>query len=183
MLEGGLPVLLVQKQVGHPAHLAVHAGGHHHSHGPAGGDDGGADDHSSPVGQGGLPREGAADVFVHRHRFPRHGRLIRFERKSLQKPGVGGNKVPGLQADDIPGDHLGSGELLLISLPEHPGHGSRHALEGLQSLLGAVFLRDGNDGVHHDNEKDNGAVQPGLPSTGPEGEGGRPQKYQDHGVL
>ncbi len=136
-----------------------------------------------PVAQRGIRREGLRRPLFHRNRLPRHGALVGLEAAALQNPGVGGNLIPGLQQDNIPGHQGGGGRLPGRPVPQDSGLGRGHPSQLLQRLLGMVLLGDGDDPVDHHNHQDNHTVQPVLPAAGQQRQGGRGQQHQNHGIL
>ena len=183
LLEGGLSLSLPQQQPGNAAHLGVHAGAGDHAHRPPPGDDGGREHHIVPLRQGGVLRQGGQQPLGHGDGLAGHGALIGLEGGGLQNPGVGGHQVPRLQMDDVAGHQPVGLQPLKRPVPHHLGQGGRHLPQGLQGLLGAVLLGDGDAGVHHHDDQDDGRIQPVLAAAGPQGQGRRGQQHQDHGVL
>ena len=52
---------------------------------------------------------------------PGHGGLVRLEAAALQNPGVGGDQVPRLQQDHVPGHQLAAG--IFVTFPSTEGGG------------------------------------------------------------
>ncbi len=164
-------------------HLGVHPCGHHQSGPPAGSDQGARDQHIHLVSQGSVWGERIPGLLLHRHRLPRHGRFVGLEAAALQDPGVGGDLVPRLQKDHVPGHQSGGGHPEGDAVPQGQGGGRGHAPQLLQGLLGVVLLGDGDDRVdHHDHQNDR-PVQPVLSAAGRQRQPRRRQQHQNHGVL
>ena len=78
---------------------------------------------------------------------PVRGRLLAFQTGAFQKPGIGGDKVPGLQANDVARHQLGRVNHLLPSIPKHPGVRGGHVLQGVQGLFRLGLLHHAQHGV------------------------------------
>ena len=183
LLEGGLPLVLVQQEPGDAAHLGGHPRGGEDHPAPARRDHGAADDHVAPLRQRRFRGKGPAGLLVDREGFPRHGGFIRLELGRPEDPAVGGDAVSRFQEDQVPGDQGAALQKQLLPASDHPALGGGELLEGFQGLAGVVLLGDGDDRVEDHDQQDDGGVQPILPAPGKVGQGRGGQEDQDHGVL
>ena len=71
----------------------------------------------------------------------------------MEKPCIGGNKVPRLQFDDVAwNQHCGIDDLFL-SVPDHPHMGSRQIFQCIERLFCLTFLHDTHNGIHDNDQK------------------------------
>ncbi|WVZ73285.1 hypothetical protein U9M48_021611 [Paspalum notatum var. saurae] len=123
----------------------------------AGGDDDGLD---LPLLHGGAREDPLARVLVHGQRLPRERGLVDLERVPLQQPGVGGDDVTELDADDVPGDEDGGVLLLPLAVPEDLGLGREARHEGGGGVAGVVLLDEADGGVDEEEGDDADEVLP-----------------------
>ncbi len=100
--------------------------------------------------------------------------IVDLQHGAFDEAGVGGDPVPFGKEHNIPRDNLPRRDLPLLSFPDNPHRKGQKPLQGLQGLLGAVFLDVGKDGIDHndaDDGKTEGAhVLAGMEIIGKEGE-------------
>ena len=128
LLQRRLALFFPFQQAGDFAHLRIHAGAGDHGRGRAVGDRAPGEHHVAPVAQGGFLLHLGGGVLLAGDAFAGEGGFLAFQADAFQQPGVGGDEVPGLQADDVTGHQLGGVDDLLLPIPAHPGVGGGHVL-------------------------------------------------------
>ena len=105
----------------------------------------------------------------------------------MEQAGVGGDEITGLQLDDVAGDEVGGVDHQLLTVADHAGVGSRHILQGVQSLLRLTLLVHAHDGVEDNDEQDEGRLKQLAPvllgDDHREGHHGGGDEDEDHDVL
>ena len=97
-------------------------------------------------------RPGIGDIpgfFAHRQRFAGQGRLVHTEKVSLKQLDVSGNDITQTEADNVPGNQVLGGNLLLLAVPQYPGLESQLLFQGLQGVGGFILLPESHQGVKY----------------------------------
>ena len=123
-----------------------------------------------------------------RHLFDRdglslNGGLIRPQPRRLHQPGVCRDQVSRLQPNEVAGHQMRRLHPSELSAPEDLCLGGSHLLQGLQGQLCLMLLRNGDDGIDHDDDEDDDRIQPVLSPACEPGQGRRCQQHQDHGIF
>ena len=144
--RGVSPCLLSRSRPAMLPHLRVHAGGGDHHGGPAAGDHRAGDHHVRPLGQGGVRRAGRSPApLCTGTDSPVMADSSVCSPAASQDPPVGGDIVPRLQQEDVPGDQAEC----VSSRRSTPSRrtrarGAASFSQGLQGLLGVVLLGHGD---------------------------------------
>jgi len=130
----------------------------------AGGDDDGLD---LSLLHGGAREDTLPRVLVDGQRLAGQRRLVDLERVALKQPGVGGDDVTELDADDVTGHEDGRVLLLPLAVPEHLGLGREARHERGRRVAGVVLLDEADGGVDEEEDDDADEVLPvgRLPSA------------------
>ena len=184
LLQRRLLLLRPGQDAGDLAHLRVHAGGGDHHAAPAVGHGGAHIGHVAAVAQGhlagkGLRGLGGGDAFAG------EGGLLNLQGGTGQQPSVGGDRVPGLQQDDIAGYQAAALQLRDGAAPQDLAGGGGHGLQSLDGGLGLALLDHAQNGVQQHHRQDDQHLGEGLMGqvVGDGGHGGGGHEDQQHGVL
>jgi len=138
---------------GDVAQFRVHAGARHSSHSAAIGDVGAHVGHVPAVAQRDLVAlDGICDL-LDGHGFAGQRGLVDAQVSGFDDARVRRHPHPCLQQDDIPGHHVGGGDLLHIATAADLDGGNRQPAQGGHGLLSTVLLRKAQNRVQdHDNQ-------------------------------
>ena len=182
-MQRRLLLLRPGQDTGDLAHLRVHAGGGDHHAAPAVGHGGAHIGHVAAVAQGhlagkGLRGLGGGDAFAG------EGGLLNLQGGTGQQPSVGGDRVPGLQQDDIAGYQAAALQLRDGAVPQDLAGGGGHGLQSLDGGLGLALLDHAQDGVQQHHRQDDQHLGKGLVGqvVGDGGHGRGGHEDQQHGV-
>ena len=103
--------------------------------------------------------------------------MIGLEVVGLEDAGIGADLVPFLEDDDIAGDDVGGEDLLFLAVPDDPGIGGKHLLQGAGGLLRLELLEEGEEAVDQIDAADGDAQ---LRRTGEEGHNAAGPQQQCH---
>ena len=186
-LEGCQAFGLALQQVCDLTHLRLHTGGGDHSGRRAVGDAAAGKYHVDPVTQGSLYRDLRLCRFLTGHGLSGEGGLFAFQADRVEQPGIGGDKVPRFQLNDVAGHQLPCFDDLLRPAPDHTGIGRGETFQGLQRTLRLALLHDPHHGVEHHDEQDQGRLKklPGISLKAGDAERDcrRRQQNENHDVL
>ena len=113
-----------------------------------------------PVGQGDLALAGGQRglVLVDRFRLAGQGALVHRQRVRLHEAAVRGNPVARLEQNQVPGHHVGGGDLLDRAVPAHLGLRGQHARQRFHRLVGPLFLNEAEQRIDDDDHPDHDRV-------------------------
>ena len=126
-------------------------------------------------------------ILFGRNRFPCESGFFGFQPRAVEKPGVGGNEIPGFQTDDIAGDESGGVDHAFFPVADHAGMGRRQGFQRVQRFFGLALLIHPHDGVENHDQDDQRRFKQLAPilfrADDNEGDCRRSQQNEDHNVL
>ena len=151
-LERGLFFGRGLHQPGDLAHFRLHGRGGDHGLAAAKGGDRAAKDHIDAVADAGFAAD-RRDILGDGLAFARQGRLGHLQRGDIHQAAVGSDGVALLDQQNIAGDQVERGDLLLFAVAQHRGHGRGHLLQRGHGGFGAFFLKVTDNGIEqHDGD-------------------------------
>ena len=167
---------------GDPSHLGPHPGGDHHRASATEGHRCPAVEHVRAVAQTGLAANRLV-IFRHWQTFARQRRLRRLQRRGLDDPRIGGDRVAFLDKDDVARHEIDRWNGARLFVANHSRVRGRHLSQGRNGRFGSRRLDVTHDGVEQHHAADgNGFVrQRRIAFVEPEGSRyGRRDEKKDH---
>ena len=170
-LQGRFDDFRVRDEPRYPADLRPHARFHHDRrriapHGVRRGIE-----HVFPVAQGGLSGNDPRTL-LHFRRFARQRRLVAFQVFGGKDAAVGGNAVPLLEADDVPGHEQSAVQQYLFPVAAGLDAADGEALHLFDGVVGAVLLHETDDVVQKDDDEQDDGIHEVVAVAREEGKDG-----------